>query len=89
MKAKAARKLKVGDWVRASFGFWEKDAEIIAIAWPKFTIRTIDSRSREMIRTRRYDSLWYQIDPPNFRAENWPAWLRRPKSGDLAEPSGG
>jgi len=76
MKAADARELKVGDWVMASFGCYAKKAEIIAIDWPTFTLRATDHRGDEMIRTRRYVSLWPgKVSPARTPSTSLPSWL--------------
>lgn len=76
MKACDARKLKVGDWVRALFGGrgYAKACEIVAISWPTFTLRTKDYQGREMIRTRNYRRLCFPcqpVAPPSITAPGW------------------
>jgi hypothetical protein len=79
MRAAEARKLKIGDFVRASFGGRGvvKKCEIIRIDWPVFTLRTKDYLGHEMIRTRRYASLINQCEAngPRINAPS-PVWLK-------------
>jgi hypothetical protein len=72
MTAAHARRLKVGDWVIATFGGRgvRKKCEIIAIAWPTFTLRTKDYRGDEMITGRNIDCLgpfWENCAPGPLR----------------------
>lgn len=78
MKAADARKLKIGDFVRASFGCHAKNCEITAIDWPTFTLKTTDHRGDDMIRTRRYASLWFQVEPKPLSTTS-PSWLVWPE----------
>lgn len=80
MKAAEARALKVGDWVRACFGLHDKPCEIIAINWPTFTLKTKDYKGEEMIRTRRYQSLWGRCEPDGPpTTKGLPSWLEWPQ----------
>ena len=81
MTAAEARKLRVGDWVTATFSGRGviKRCEITSIAWPTFTLRTKDSRGKEMIRTRRYESLGKPCDAV-LQSVPCPSWLVWPCS---------
>lgn len=83
MKAADARQLTVGDWVTANFGCNTKKCEIIAIDWPTFRLRTKDYRGDEMIRTRRYTSLWSKTEPAGpTSTRSAPSWLTWPTKGE-------
>jgi hypothetical protein len=73
MKATEARKLKPGDWVQALFGCYPKTAEVIAIEWPVFTLRTKTTRGEELVRTRNYRSI--VATRPTPREAIQPSWL--------------
>jgi len=77
MYAKEARLLRVGDWVTATFGGRgvRKACEIIAIDWPRFTLRTTDYNGEEMIRFRNYGSLRGRCSPQRPSVVTSPSWL--------------
>lgn len=78
MRAADARKLKIGDWVRAAFSGRGivKACEIIAIHWPRFVLRTKDHKGDPMTRERRYESLIDQVAAPDgSRRPVTPEWL--------------
>lgn len=80
MKAAEARKLKVGDWVQATFGTYAKRCEIVAIDWPRFTLKTFDHRAAEMVRTRNYRNIWGPCAPNKPPSLGMPSWLSWPES---------
>ncbi len=74
MKAAEARKLKVGDYVEASFAGYRKNAEILAIVWPRFTLKAKDYKGRDLVRRRRYESIFRVTSRPTQRPAS-PDWL--------------
>jgi hypothetical protein len=78
VKAASARKLRVGDWVTATFSGRGvvKACEIIEIRWPTFVLSTRTAKGSDIVRERLYRSLGQACDPPGtFREQMLPSWL--------------
>lgn len=84
MVAAEARKLRIGDWVKARFGGrgYVKTCQITAIKWPRFTLSMNDYRGNLMVRTRNYRSIISASDGPGLTGFTWPSWLEKPRQGE-------
>lgn len=76
MKAKDARELKVGDWVKANFGNHVKLAEIVAIVWPKVKLEAVCTNGEVITRVRTYRSIWGKTDMHPYSLTSLPFWLK-------------